>query len=364
MAASDFEWERPLIELEERIRELQNFTDQQGIDLSDEITSLKRRADQLRHEIFANLTPWQRVLLVRHPRRPTTLDFIEWIFDEFVELHGDRTHRDDAAMVGGIARLNGRPVTVIGPQKGRDTKENIRRNFGLPHPEGYRKAMRLMKQAERFGRPIITLIDVVGAYPGIEAEQRGQGLVIAEAILAMSELRVPIVSVITGEGGSGGALAIGVGDRVWMLENAWYSVISPEMCAQILWKDTKRAAEAAEVLRLTARDLLELGVVEGIVPEPMGGAHRDPEATARNLKEVLVRELAALEGSDPDGLVEARHQRYRRLGRLSEGHPGILPGAPAEGEGETPGGDDEEEDEPSGQAAWTGGLPADVPSRE
>lgn len=336
MAATDFEWERPLIELEERIRELENFTDQRGIDLTDEITSLKRRADQLRKEIFANLTPWQRVLLARHPGRPTTLEYIERIFDEFVELHGDRTFRDDPAMVGGIARLNGRPVTVIGPQKGRDTKENIRRNFGLPHPEGYRKAMRLMKQAERFGRPIITLIDVVGAYPGIEAEQRGQGLVIAEAILAMSDLRVPIISVITGEGGSGGALAIGVGDRVWMLENAWYSVISPEMCAQILWKDTKRAAEAAEVLRLTARDLAELGVIDGVIPEPMGGAHRDKDATARNIKEVLTRELKALEGMDPDELVAARHQRYRQMGRLSEGHGSLLseatPFAPGEGQ--------------------------------
>jgi len=324
VATTEFEWERPLIELEERIRELESFTDQRGIDLTEEITSLKRRADQLRQEIFANLTPWQRVLLARHPGRPTTLEYIQMIFDEFVELHGDRTFRDDPAMVGGIARLNGRPVTVIGPQKGRDTKENIRRNFGLPHPEGYRKAMRLMKQAERFGRPIITLIDVVGAYPGIEAEQRGQGLVIAESIMAMSQLRVPIISVVTGEGGSGGALAIGVADRVWMLENAWYSVISPEMCAQILWKDTKRAPEAAGVLRLTAKDLLELGVIDGIIPEPMGGAHRDKEATARQVKEVLVRELKALEEMDPDALVEARYRRYRQLGAFAEGQTRAL----------------------------------------
>ncbi|MBO2519867.1 acetyl-CoA carboxylase carboxyltransferase subunit alpha [Limnochorda sp.] len=332
MAATDFEWERPLIELEERIRELESFTDQRGIDLSEEITRLKRRADQLREEIFANLTPWQRVLLARHPGRPTTLEYIASIFDEFVELHGDRTFRDDPAMVGGIARLNGRPVTVIGPQKGRDTKENIRRNFGLPHPEGYRKAIRLMEQAERFGRPIITLIDVVGAYPGIEAEQRGQGLVIAEAIMTMSQLRVPIISVVTGEGGSGGALAIGVADRVWMLENAWYSVISPEMCAQILWKDSKRAPEAASLLRLTARDLMELGIIDGIVPEPMGGAHRDKEATARNVKEVLVRELQVLEGMDPDALLEARYQRYRRIGAFAEGQSQELASRREDGE--------------------------------
>ncbi len=232
-----FEWEKPLVELEKRIAELQSFTQEKAIDFSEEIKTLERKAESLRREIYANITPWQRVQMARHKDRPTTLDYIEMIFDDFMELHGDRTVRDDAAIVGGLASLNGRAVTVVGPQKGRgrDTKENLLRNFGLPHPEGYRKALRLMRQAAKFKRPIISLIDVVGAFPGVEAEERGQGVVIAECIRYMSFLEVPIICIITGEGGSGGALAIGVGDRLLMLENAWYSVISPEMCAQILW---------------------------------------------------------------------------------------------------------------------------------
>jgi len=258
------------------------------------------------------------VQLARHPRRPTTLDYINMICTDFIELSGDRCVRNDEAMVGGIALLDGIPVTIIGPQKGRDTKENIRRNFGLPHPEGYRKALRLMIQAEKFGRPIVTLIDVVGAYPGIEAEQRGQGVAIAENIRRMSFLRVPIVCVITGEGGSGGALAIGVGDRVLMMENAWYSVISPEMCAEILWKDTSRAPEAAAVLKIGAQDLLELGVIDEVIPEPLGGAHRDRELAAQRLKEAVVRHLRELLPLSGDELVRRRLEKYRRMGRVAQ----------------------------------------------
>ena len=313
-----FDWERPLIELENRIKELQAFTQEKGIDFSEELATLERKADRLRAEIFSNLTPWQRVQLARHPRRPTTLDYINMICTDFIELSGDRCVRNDEAMVGGIALLDGIPVTIIGPQKGRDTKENIRRNFGLPHPEGYRKALRLMIQAEKFGRPIVTLIDVVGAYPGIEAEQRGQGVAIAENIRRMSFLRVPIVCVITGEGGSGGALAIGVGDRVLMMENAWYSVISPEMCAEILWKDTSRAPEAAAVLKIGAQDLLELGVIDEVIPEPLGGAHRDRELAARRLKEAVVRHLRELLPLSGDELVRRRLEKYRRMGRVAQ----------------------------------------------
>jgi len=312
-----FEWEIPLVELEKRIAELRRFTDEEGIDFTDEIETLERKAESLRREIYAAITPWQRVQMSRHPRRPTTLDYIELVFEDFFELHGDRTFRDDEAIVGGIALLAGKPVTVIGPQKGRDTKENIRRNFGLPHPEGYRKAMRLMEQADKFGRPIVSLIDVVGAYPGIEAEERGQGVVIAECIRRMSFLRVPIVCVVTGEGGSGGALAIGVGNRVLMLEHAWYSVISPEMCAQILWRDAKRAPEAAESLHLTASDLLEHKVVDEVISEPLGGAHRDPQGTAGRIKEALIRHLQELSTLKADELVEDRLQRFRSIGAVA-----------------------------------------------
>jgi len=313
-----FEWEIPLVELEKRIQELRRFTDDEGIDFTEEIQTLERKAEKLRQEIYASISPWQRVQMVRHPKRPTTLDYISLIFDDFYEMHGDRTFRDDEAIVGGVALLDGRPVTVVGPQKGRDTKENIRRNFGLPHPEGYRKAIRLMEQAEKFARPVISLIDVVGAYPGIEAEERGQGVVIAESIRKMSFLKIPIICVVTGEGGSGGALAIGVGNRVLMLENAWYSVISPEMCAQILWRDVKRAPEAAESLKLTAKDLLEFEVVDEVIPEPLGGAHRGPEAVASNIKQAIIRHLDELKALSPDELVSDRLERYRKLGAVRE----------------------------------------------
>ncbi|NLV90795.1 MAG: acetyl-CoA carboxylase carboxyltransferase subunit alpha [Firmicutes bacterium] len=313
-----FDWEKPLSELEARIEELQQFTREKNIDLSEEISVLEKKAERLREEIYSNLTTWQRVRIARHPKRPTTLDYIGRIFDDFVELHGDRVFRDDPAMVGGLALLDGQPVTVIGPQKGRDTKENIRRNFGLPHPEGYRKALRLMRQAEKFQRPIITLIDVVGAYPGIEAEERGQGLVIAECIRDMSQLRTPIVSVITGEGGSGGALAIGVGNRILIMEHAWYSVISPEMCANILWKDSSRAADAAELLKITPEDLLDFGVVDGIVKEPLGGAHRDHDEAARLLKTAIKSALLELQGLSPEELVAQRLEKFRQMGRFAD----------------------------------------------
>lgn len=313
-----FEWEKPLYELELRIAELQKFTTEEDMDLSREIATLEKKADSLRREIYQNLSAWQQVLLARHPKRPTTLDYIEMIFDDFLELHGDRYYRDDPAIVGGVAIFNGVPVTVIGPQKGRDTKENIRRNFGLPHPEGYRKALRLMEQAEKFRRPIISLIDVVGAYPGIEAEERGQGNAIAECIRQMSFLQVPIVCVITGEGGSGGALAIGIGDRILMMEHAWYSVISPEMCAQILWKDSTKAAEAAEALKLTAEDLIGLGAIDGIVPEPLGGAHKNHQEAAASLRAALWDNLELMLRVPPDELVEKRLARFRQLGEWRE----------------------------------------------
>jgi acetyl-CoA carboxylase carboxyl transferase subunit alpha len=304
--------------LEERIAELKQFVDGAEMDFSAEISHLQRKAAKLRKEIYENLTPFQRVTMARHPKRPTTLDYINLLFDEFTELHGDRTFRDDGAIVGGLALFEGLPVTVIGPQKGRDTKENIARNFGLPHPEGYRKSLRLMKQAEKFGRPIITLIDVVGAFPGIEAEERGQGMAIAQCIEEMSFLRTPILSIITGEGGSGGALALGVGDRVLMLENAWYSVISPEMCATILWRDSSRAAEAAELLRLTPTDLLKFGIIDDVITEPLGGAHRDHAFTGMQIRSFMRRYLATILKIPVDRLVEERLARFRSIGKFSE----------------------------------------------
>ena len=256
-------------------------------------------------------------MMARHPKRPTTLDYIRMLLDEFDELHGDREFRDDGAMVGGVGLFEGTPVTVIGPQKGRDTKENLARNFGLPHPEGYRKALRLMKQAEKFRRPIITFIDVVGAYPGIEAEERGQGMAIAQCIEEMSFLRTPILCIITGEGGSGGALAIGVGDRILMLEHAWYSVISPEMCATILWRDSSRAAEAAELLRLTPADLLKFGIIDDVITEPIGGAHRDHAAVGQQMRAFIRRYLAEISKVPVDELVERRLARFRAIGKFT-----------------------------------------------
>ncbi|MGE5550707.1 MAG: acetyl-CoA carboxylase carboxyltransferase subunit alpha [Bacteroidota bacterium] len=313
------EFEKPLLELEKSIEELRRFAEEKGLDMSEEIAPLERRAVEMARSIYSNLSPWQRVLISRHPKRPTFLELVGLICRDFMELHGDRLFRDDPAMVGGLAWLEGKAVTVLGEQKGRDTKENLFRNFGLPHPEGYRKALRLMQQAGKFGRPILSLIDVVGAYPGIEAEERGQGEAIARNLREMSLLPVPIVVVITGEGGSGGALATGVGDRVYMLQHAWYSVISPEGCASILWKDTAKASAAAKALRFNAEDLLEFGVIDGIIPEPLGGAHRDHVATAANIKQVVVSAFAELAGVPPRELTERRYERLRKLGRFTKG---------------------------------------------
>lgn len=334
MIGGVLDFEKPLAELEARIEELRAFSREQEIDLSREIETLEQKADALRREIYDNLTPWQRIMLARHPHRPTTLDYVQRIFDDFIELRGDRCFREDASLVGGIARLAGRPVTVIGTQKGRDTKENLARNFGSPHPEGYRKASRLMKQAEKFGRPVVCFIDVVGAYPGIEAEERGQGVIIAQNLAEMMCLQVPVVAVVTGEGGSGGALAIGVADRLIMLQNAYFSVISPEGCAAILWKDASRAKEAAEVLRLTANDLLALGIADEVLPEPRGAAHKDYDAMASLIKESLIRHLSELAGMVPKKLVEKRYAKYRSIGVYQVAESSSLPGQEAASRGD------------------------------
>jgi len=312
--SSWLDFERQIIELERRIEDLKNFTSAEKIELSGELALLEERADKLRHQTYSNLSRWQRVQLARHPRRPYTLDYIGRIFTDFLELHGDRAFADDGAIVGGLARLDGRPVLVIGHQKGRDTRENIRRNFGMPHPEGYRKALRLMDMANRFRVPIVTLIDTPGAYPGIGAEERGQSEAIARNLREMARFRVPIVCVVIGEGGSGGALALGVGDRVYMMEYAIYSVISPEGCAAILWHDRLKAPEAAEALKLTSQDLAELKIVDGVIPEPMGGAHREPEIAAERVREVLVADLDRLSKIPPDVLVEERCEKLLRMG--------------------------------------------------
>jgi acetyl-CoA carboxylase carboxyl transferase subunit alpha len=312
------EFEKPVIDLEKQIVELKEFSQEKGIDMHEQIQALEEKAENLRIEIYQNLTILQRIQIARHPKRPTCLDYIGMVFDNFIELHGDRLFRDDPAMVGGIAYLNQIPVTVIGQQKGRDTKENIYRNFGLPHPEGYRKALRLMKQADKFKRPIICLVDVVGAYPGIEAEERGQGEAIARGIMEMADLKVPIIVVITGEGGSGGALASGVGNRVLILENAYYSVISPEGCAAILWKDGTKAPEAAAALKISASDLLKMGIVDQIVAEPIGGAHKNPIEASKNLKSALIQNLTPLLELEPSGLLSERYKRFRNYGKFVE----------------------------------------------
>lgn len=314
---SDLSFEKPITELREKIKELKNFTQTQDIDLSAEIEKLEDRAAQLEQEIYGNMTAWQKTQMARHSDRPTSLDYIEQIFDDFVELHGDRAYADDQAIVGGIAYFQGRPVTVIGHQKGRDTKDNIVRNFGMPHPEGYRKALRLMKQAEKFKRPIICFIDTAGAYPGMAAEERGQGEAIARNLFEMAGLRVPIISIVTGEGGSGGALALGLADRVYMLENAIYSVISPEGAAALLWKDSSLAQEAADTMKITASDLRGFGIIDGIIKEPLAGAHRDREATARAIQEQIAQGLSELSVMDSVLLVHKRYAKYKNMGCYS-----------------------------------------------
>ena len=312
------DFEKPLLELERQIEELQRLGEERGIDVAGEMDGLQRKLESLRGEIYGNLSPIQRVTVARHPRRPYTLDYLSTIFTDFIELHGDRLFMDDLAIVGGWARLDGQTVMVIGHQKGRDTKENLKRNFGMPHPEGYRKALRLMKLAAKFGAPVITLIDTPGADPGLGAEERGQSEALARNIIEMSALPTACVAVVIGEGGSGGALALGVADRVLMLENSVYSVISPEGCAAILWKDASQRERAAEALKLTPGDLLQLKLIDEIVPEPPGGAHQNPDATGEALREALIRHLAELRRLRPDRLVRRRAEKYAAMGVYAE----------------------------------------------
>jgi acetyl-CoA carboxylase carboxyl transferase subunit alpha len=312
----ELEFERPLLELENRIAELRASGDAQAT--RDEIGRLDERLKRLQQKVYGSLTPWQRAQLARHPKRPHSLDLFRLLLEDFVELHGDRVFGDDKAIVGGLARFEGDPVVAIGHQKGRDTRENIARNFGMPHPEGYRKALRLMELAAKFGKPIITLIDTPGAYPGLGAEERGQAEAIARNLREMAGLGTPIVCVVTGEGGSGGALAIGVANRILMLEHAIYSVISPEGCAAILWGGATRAPEAADLMRITAPDLLKLGVIDGIVPEPVGGAHRNWEETAENLRAPLRDALWELRSLTREELVADRHEKFRKIGAFEE----------------------------------------------
>ena len=312
------EFERPILDLEGKIRDMRAYAEEQEIDLGEEIALLEARLERLKTSTFEGLTRWQRVQVARAPGRPTAFDYLEHAFEGFEELHGDRTLGDDPALVTGLAQLDGRSVVVVAQQKGRDTKENIHRNFGMSHPSGYRKAMRMFDLADKFGLPVVALIDTPGAYPGIAAEEQGQAWVIAASIQRMSRLRVPAVSVVIGEGGSGGALAIGVANRVLILENATYSVISPESCAAILWRDASQAERAAEALKLTARDLQTLEIVDRVLDEPVGGAHRDPEATMRQVGDVLREELDALAPLDATELVRQRRSRFRRLGRFTE----------------------------------------------
>ncbi len=312
------DFEKPLVELERQLNHLRRLGEERNLDVNGEIGPLEIKLVDLRREIYDNLTPMQRVQVARHPKRPYTLDYLERLFTDFVELKGDRLCRDDPAIVGGWARLDGRPVMVIGHQKGRDTKDNLKRNFGMPHPEGYRKALRLMRMAARFGAPIITLIDTPGAYPGLGAEERGQAEAIARNLEVMAGLETPIVAVVIGEGGSGGALALALADRVIMLENAIYSVISPEGCAAILWNDASQKERAAEALKLTAGDLLTLGLIDEIVPEPAGGAHADPEAAMKALGDVVRRTVKELVKIDTKKLVGPRAKKYMDMGSFTE----------------------------------------------
>lgn len=312
------DFEKPIVELERRIDDLRRSTNAADLNVTREVESLERRADEMRRQVFSNLTRYQRVQLARHPRRPYTLDYIRLMTTGFLELHGDRGFGDDKAILAGLAWLDDRPLLVVGHQKGRDTKENLYRRFGMANPEGYRKALRLMDLAGRFGISVLALIDTPGAYPGIGAEERGQAEAIARNLREMAALPVPFVVCVTGEGGSGGALAIAMGDAVIMLENSIYSVISPEGCASILWRDRSRNVQAADSLRLAARDLLELGVVDEVLPEPPGGAHRDPEAMASTLKDAVVRHLSRFDALAAEDLLERRRAKYRSMGVFAE----------------------------------------------
>ncbi len=319
MAPFALDFEQPIVELEEKIVALRRLSEVQKVDFSKEIADLENKVVKLREEVFSRLTPWQRCQVARHPSRPYTLDYIRMLMTDFVELHGDRAFGDDKAIVGGLARLDGMPLVVIGQQKGRDTKEKIARNFAMANPEGYRKALRLMKLAEKFKKPVLTLVDTPGAYPGIGAEERGQAEAIARNLREMSQLQTPIVVVVTGEGGSGGALGIAVGDCILMLEYAIYSVISPEGCASILWRSPAKAPEAASALGLTAETLKRLSLIDEIIPEPMGGAHRNHQEMAMTLRGHLIKELFSLRQIPPDELVGRRYEKFRRMGVFEEG---------------------------------------------
>jgi len=315
---NSLDFEVPIVALEKKIAELEKFSSLADVDLTDEISKLRQRADRLKLDIYKNLTPWRRVLLARHPQRPLATDFIDLIFKDFIELYGDRSFRDDKAIVCGLAKLDNFKVMVVGTRKGKNTMERMESNFGCPHPEGYRKSLLKMQLAEKFKLPIITLINTPGAYPGIGAEERGQALVIAKNLFEMSRMRTPIICIITGEGGSGGALALAVGDKLAIMENAYFSVISPEGCAALLWRDSSKAPDAAKALKFTAKDLLELGIVDEIIPEPLGGAHRDHKTTAENVKKVILRYLNELTQMPTEVLLQKRYEKFRAIGKFVE----------------------------------------------
>ncbi|MFC1703677.1 acetyl-CoA carboxylase carboxyltransferase subunit alpha [Candidatus Omnitrophota bacterium] len=312
------DFERPINELEKKIEELKSFDSKKAVDLTSEIKKLEEKLTKLKKETYEHLTAWQRIQIARHPQRPYTLDYIETLTTDFFELHGDRVFGDDLALIAGVAKLNGYNVLIMGHQKGRDTKENLRRNFGCAHPEGYRKALRLMKLAEKFNLPIVVFVDTPGAYPGIGAEERGQAQAIATNLKEMIDIKVPIVVVVIGEGGSGGALGVGVGDRVCLLENAYYSVISPEGCASILWRDSTRAPDAAEALKLTAKDLLEMGLIDEIIKEPLGGAHKDAQKAASFLKKAITSNLKQLVTLPAEQLLTLRYEKFRKMGVMED----------------------------------------------
>ncbi len=311
-------FEKPIVELELKIEELRTFGSEKKVDLVSEISRLEKKLQQMKIDVYGQLTDWQRVQIARHPARPYTLDYISMLMTDFMELHGDRLFADDFALITGFAKLNGRKVIVMGHQKGRDTKENIMRNFGCAHPEGYRKALRVLQLAEKFRIPVIIFIDTPGAYPGLGAEERGQAQAIATNLRDMAGIRTPIIATVIGEGGSGGALGIGVADRVYMLQNSYYSVISPEGCASILWRNSIKAPDAANALKLTAEHLVEFGIIDGIIPEPLGGAHRDPELAMKELRKVLLRELDVLSSLSGEQIVEQRYQKFRKMGDFEE----------------------------------------------
>ncbi len=311
-------FEKPIAELETKIEELRTFGSEKNVDLAWGNLSREKKFKQMKNDNYGKLTVWQRVQIARHPSRPYTLDYISMMTTDFMELHGDRLFADDAALIAGFAKIHGRKVIVMGHQKGRDTKENIMRNFGCAHPEGYRKALRVLQLAEKFRIPVLVFIDTPGAYPGLGAEERGQAQAIATNLRDMAGIKTPIIATVIGEGGSGGALGIGVADRVYMLQNSYYSVISPEGCASILWRNSIKAPDAANALKLTAENLLEFGIIDGIVPEPVGGAHRDPEAVIKELRKVLLRELDVLSALSGEQIVEQRYQKFRKMGDFEE----------------------------------------------